>query len=289
MAYRFLPAELQPLAEEVASFCVNQWGISAQDIRREDVVPGADFGFRPTLYAPSRDHHIICVEVAATAYTAALDGFILACRNHCLPVRLYVAVPEDSSPSFQTDLRRARSNGIGVFEATGNGVQMVAEAQSLSLIDVRAPDTKRLPAAIRPQVTQALQTFRGGDPAKGCANVYDEIEAMTRKLATSARKKKAWRRLAKGKTEPKLGEISKTPWSGLAQNLLQHLDAQKLGRPRVTEALLGRVLGITSHRNETGHKPKNRTALQKRDQKLRTRFEDACDLLEEFSSAVRRP
>jgi hypothetical protein len=289
MAYQFLAAELWPLADELVGYYVAQWGIAAGKVRKEEALPGADLGLRPTLHAPSRDHHIICVEVASSPYFDALDSFVLACRNEGAPVRIYVAVPETTSgSSFQADLRRARGNGVGVLEVSPQGVQIVAEALSLSLTDVRSPESKKFPPQIRPHVTLALQTFRGGDPSKGCANVYDEIEALTRKLAATASKKKAWRRLDKGQADPNFGDVNKAPWSTLAQALLRHLDPKKFGRPRLTEALLGRILGITSHRNEAGHKPKNRSALQKRDRKLRTRFEDACDLLEEFASAMRR-
>lgn len=288
MSYRFLAAELWQLADDVVGFYATRWGISPAKVKKEDAVPGVDLGFRPTLHASSHDHHLICVEVASTPYTATLDTFVLACRNHGLPVRLYVAVPQTGSATFQTDLRRALDNGVGVMEATSHGIKIVAEAQSLSLTDVRAPEPKSFPAAMRPRLAQALQTFRGGDPAKGCSNLYDELEALTRKVAKSALSKKAWRNLRKRLTEPKLGNVDKTPWHGLAKALLQHLDSGKLGRPRLTEALLGRVLGITSHRNATGHKPRNQAALRRRDRKLRTRFEEACDLLEEFANASRR-
>jgi len=49
--------------------------------------------------------------------------------------------------------------------------------------------------------------------------------------------------------------------------------------PKVSRPLLARILGITEHRNELGHKPRNRAARVKRDQELRTRFEAAADLL----------
>ena len=289
MAYRVLAAELWQLADEVIEFYGSHWGISAAKVKKDEPVPGPDLGFVPTLHAPSRDHHLVCVEVASTPYFPPLDRFVLACRNSGTPVRLYVAVPENSAPSFQVDLRRARENGVGVLEATDRGIEIVHEALSQSLTVVRPPALKSFPSAMRPNLSQALQTFRNGDPAKGCSNVYDELEALTRKVAAQARKKRTWRALKKGQSEPPLGDLSKVAWQNVAKTLLQHLDAQKLGRPRLSETLLGRVMGITAHRNATGHKPKDRSSLTARDKRLRTRFEEACDLLQEFASAIRRP
>jgi hypothetical protein len=47
------------------------------------------------------------------------------------------------------------------------------------------------------------------------------------------------------------------------------------------------MLGVTPHRNESGHKPKNQQQLTKRDMQLRTRFEGAADLLSEFLTAAK--
>lgn len=46
--------------------------------------------------------------------------------------------------------------------------------------------------------------------------------------------------------------------------------------------------GTTGLRNESGHKPKNRADLIKRDSQLRTRFESAADLLLELCDAVKQ-
>jgi len=51
--------------------------------------------------------------------------------------------------------------------------------------------------------------------------------------------------------------------------------------------LLIRVAALTDHRNDAGHKPKNRAALIARDRELRTRFEHAVDVLRDFANATR--
>ena len=52
------------------------------------------------------------------------------------------------------------------------------------------------------------------------------------------------------------------------------------------KSLLVRVAALTEHRNETGHKPKNRAVHIQRDRELRTRFETAVDVLRDFAKAL---
>jgi len=66
---------------------------------------------------------------------------------------------------------------------------------------------------------------------------------------------------------------------------MQQLDPEQ--PPNIPEALLARVLGITSHRNEAGHNPDSRPALIRRDREQRTRFETATDLLFDLINATK--
>jgi hypothetical protein len=56
---------------------------------------------------------------------------------------------------------------------------------------------------------------------------------------------------------------------------------------KVSTSLVARVIGITGHRNESGHRPRNLKERIKRDQALRTRFEGSVDLLREFLEATK--
>jgi hypothetical protein len=50
--------------------------------------------------------------------------------------------------------------------------------------------------------------------------------------------------------------------------------------------MVQRIVGITTYRNQTGHKPRNIQDTMDRDSKLKTRFEAAVDLLLELVQAV---
>jgi hypothetical protein len=50
---------------------------------------------------------------------------------------------------------------------------------------------------------------------------------------------------------------------------------------------MARLIRVTTHRDESGHKPRNLRDLKRRDQALRTRFEGAVDLLREFLDATK--
>ena len=72
----------------------------------------------------------------------------------------------------------------------------------------------------------------------------------------------------------------------LDQRLESAFGPSKLPMPSTEADVCGADLGITPYRNDTGHKPKDMKALIKRDQQLRTRFEDAVDLLGELIDAT---
>ena len=285
MTYRVLPLHLHSLAEDVRRFYTSQWGILGKRVLIEQPIE-PNIGFVTTLHALSKDHHWICVEVAESAYTNSLDQFILECKNRILPVYLFVAAPSGvATASFQADLSKARRNGVGVLEVTNGSVVILAEAISLSLSGLREPEIRLFPLRCRQPLSTAVSTFKGGNPSKACGVVFDEIESLTRRIAAKAMKRSAWRKLGPGQAAPKLRP--KDPWANVAKVLLDHLDAVKLGHPNLTEALLARILGVTAHRNESGHKLSSKSHLQRRDKELRTRFESACDLLLELVRAMR--
>jgi hypothetical protein len=76
-------------------------------------------------------------------------------------------------------------------------------------------------------------------------------------------------------------------WAALMELMGDNLDSKKAKCPALTKAFIARIHGITPHRNESGHKPRDANALMKRDRELRTRFESAIDLLTDLLIAVR--
>jgi len=283
MTYRLLAPQLHAVAEAVRDYCNSQWGVAKSKISVEEpVAPG--LGLVPTLSMLTADYYHLCVEVSTRAYSNTLDAFVLDCKNRGLAIRLFVAIPRDGvEGDFKADIARARANGVGVLEiAPDSDVVVHADALALSLTGVRAIDTKLFPARYRHPLNEAARLFRTGSPSKACSAVYDEIEALTRKLVKKSAKNGWW----KGKNAPTLN-ADDDPWANLTRILMSSFDRKAARAPDLREALFARVLGVTTHRNESGHKPNTLAKLQNRDAQLRTRFEGAVDLLRELIDATR--
>ncbi len=275
MSYRILPPHLQGHAEAVKRYFRTK-GVTKFTI--EEPI-GRDGVYRHTLTATTNDGHYICVEVSENAYIDTLDAVVLDYRNKKLPVKLYVAIPKGvSNANLQKQLGQARRNGVGVVEVDENGADLIHDALSQSLADLREIDLNSFPTKYRSALSQAADSFRRGNPAKGCSMVYDEIEDLSRRIAEKTEAKGFW------KSAPTL-KIDKAPWANVLEALMEQLNYSVCPCPKLKKVFLARVLGITSHRNETGHKIRRRADLVKRDKRLRTRFEDATDLLLDLINA----
>jgi hypothetical protein len=68
--------------------------------------------------------------------------------------------------------------------------------------------------------------------------------------------------------------------------LKSHVDRTRVKCPELAPALINRLIAITPHRNDTGHKPASLKKLIQRDRQLRTRFETAVDDLQALVQAV---
>jgi hypothetical protein len=277
VTYRILPPHLQAHAEMAKKYFKSK-GVTKFAI---EAAVSSDGTYRHTLTASTTDGHFICVEVSENAYFDTLDAMVLEYRNRKLPVKLYVAIPKGTTNSnLQKQLRQARRNGVGVLEVDGRSAELIHEALSQSLADLRQIDLNSIPAKYRSNLSQAMDTFHNGNPVKGCAMIYDEIEDLSRKIATKTQKKGFWKNI------PKL-KLDKDPWANVLEALMNELNYSACGCPKLKKPLLARVLGVTGHRNQTGHKVKNRAELIKRDKELRTRFETAEDLLFDLVEASR--
>jgi hypothetical protein len=215
-----------------------------------------------------------------TPYYQFLDSVVLDCVRLGLPVKLYVAFPTSAeAPQYKSLVDRARKNGVGVLEITPTGGQIIHEALSLSLWGLRRTDRQRFPVKYRSSLSEADSIFLNGSPEKGCAKIYDEIEALIRRIAKKTSAKGFWKNPVPAGTK-----LDKDPWARILKLLLDNLDFKKTGS--LNAGLLSRVQGVTDHRNDTGHKPKTRAALIKRDRELRTRFEHAVDLFLDLIKAA---
>jgi len=271
--YRVLPDNLKECADATQKYLIKELGLAAIKIEQE-VHP--EIEFRPTLSAISTDKHIICAEVVEQLFTPAIEAFVLACRNHSLPVKLYVTVRRGQFQSYDLKaLKFARENGVAILEISqpDHGVLIINQPVSLSLGGLRTFNLSKLPAKYRASLKQAIETFKSGNPAKGCSEVYDEIEQLTRRIG----------RKCGGITDglKKNGNIDwdKDSWANVLEFLKSNVNKVAIGCPLLNNQLISRLIGMTEYRNETGHKPSSLQKKIERDKQLRTRFESAMDEL----------
>ncbi len=258
-------------------------GILKSKFKVEEAVSN-DLDYLPTLQATAPDHSDVWIEVSETPYLTSLDSVVLHCMKNCLPVKLYVAFPTGiSSTVYKKCADEARTKGVGVIEVAEGKCTVIYEALSLSLLGVRSEDRSQFPAKYRSVLSTAEATFRNGDPAKGCSLVYDEIEALSRRLALKI-KKNNWWILLTSLGVPTIN-FERDAWASVMDILITRTNFNSLPSS-AKKSLLMRVAALTEHRNETGHKPKNRTVHSQRDRELRTRFETAVDVLRDFAKAV---
>jgi hypothetical protein len=135
---------------------------------------------------------------------------------------------------------------------------------------------------------RAEQTFIAGDPAMGCLGVYKELEALTRRIAVKTYKRGYWTETIRNPSRM----VEKTAWVRVTADLkskLSRTTAAKSGMDlsNLSDVLLSRIIGVTPFRNLVGHSPNSARNLRERDARLRTRMEDAVDLLRETIDATR--
>lgn len=285
MSYLILPSNLHGTADKVRSFFYEDYGL--RNIRVEEAIDD-DVNWRPTVSGDTSDHHLICVEVTDGGYTSALDNAIVQLMTKGLPVRLFIAFPSDKSVDSDKVLatfRTASDKGIGIVEVRTSGRCNVRQnAIKLSLAAVRRIDRPSIARKYRQAFVDAESTFLNGDPAKGCSRVYDELEALSRKLGVKAANLGWW--------NPGTLNVDTGPWSRVLTGMIGGFTtniADVRGRcPTFELSLLNGISGVTGHRNDSGHKPRSRRALMTRDAQLRTRFEHATDLFVALQKATGR-
>lgn len=277
--YRALPDNLHSYAEAAQKYLSNELGLKGANVEAE-IHP--EIEFRPTLSKVSPDKHLICAEVVDQLFTPDIERLVLACRNYSLPVKLYVVVPKGQFVAYeQKVLKFARENGIAILEMApnGQGTLITTQPVSLSLGGLRAFNLKEYSSKYREPLRQAIETFRGGNPAKGCSDVYDEIEQLTRSIGKKCQAKTG------GLTKTVNFDWNTAAWANILVFLNANIDRSVVACPALNNQLFSRLIGLTEYRNETGHKPSSLKKRIERDKKLRTRFEHAMDELKNLIEA----
>jgi hypothetical protein len=278
---------LDPSLEDTANSAVRLFKSerAVKSIKTKEHPFGED-GWAPTFFGVNDERICVCVEVSDNPYPTTLDAFILDCKNRGFPAKCYVVMPKDSNHSeFKVRLKRAQANGVGVLEIDKHlRPHSYCEATTLSLTGLRN-DVHSFPKSVRPRIVGAMSTFCNGNPAKGCSEVYDEIELLTRQLGGYASTNGWW----KAGTSA-IPNFVTDNWNPVLNFYLQHLDFQSKVKPvcpLLDKPLLQRIIGVTTYRNQTGHKPKNIQKTMDRDRRLKTRFEAAVDLFLEVIEAIK--
>lgn len=276
MEYRVLAPHLHQTADVALKFLAAELGVKSASISVEAEIHDS-VEFRPTLKLLSEDKHIICVEVLENLYPPEIKDLILSCRNHSIPVKLYCAIP--TGPEQKVDVRAiqfATENGIGIvtIDSTNGAAKFINGAPvSLSLGGLRAFKMTDYPPGYRANLLSAIQTFKGGSPSKGCLEVYQEMEQLTRKIGIRAAAIHGGLKKAPGfnwETEA---------WANIVEFLKNNIDVRVCKCPDLKAQLFNRILGLTEYRNEVGHKPKSVAKMIERDRLSKTRFEGAMDEL----------
>jgi hypothetical protein len=278
MIYKFLLAQLWTVADEAAVFLKREWGVTGL---KAEVAPFTEITLLPTFRATMPDHHTLWVEVSDRPYPPHLDSIVSDCMLHGLPVRIVVAVSADRKGNqFHEDLARAKKKGVGVVAMNGTRGEWLTNSISQSLTGVHRIARQEFPAKFRFPLSQAELTFLQGDPAKGCDAIYGITEDISRKAAEATFNKGFWR---PGSAPPK--HFDRDPWDTVMNSLVRNLDPVQY--KHFGDNILHRIIGITPYRNKVAHVPKNNKDLRRRDQTLRTRFEDAADILHELIKDVK--
>ena len=271
MTYRILPDHLREGADRVAGFLRDNYG--ARGIERE-VALNDDVPYRPTLVGRMTDHHVVAVDVTDAGYTGAHDGFVLDCQTRGLPVKFFIATPEQMEGARANALIRAgRARGVGVIEIRQRSCDAMLEPVSLSLCGVRRIVPTQFPPRFRQRLATAQSTFLNGDPVKGCGGIYDVIEHATRLSAK--------RLVGIGILPNPPIELAKAPWSEVLEFVRSRVRVDRLPQPTRGRfrPVMARIIGLVPDRNDSGHEPNDRASLIRRDSELRTRFEHAVGTL----------
>jgi hypothetical protein len=277
--YRALPQNLHSAADAAIKYFVRHHGVSQPKIERE-VHPSVPF--RPTLQFSTPDKHLMCAEVVEQLFPPELNEFILSCRNHGVPVKLFAVVAHGQFPTLPTQaIKFAQENGIGVLEVSsmGSGTELVKPV-SLSLTGLRDFRLGDYPAKYRAALAGAIDTFRQGNPAKGCAQVYDELERLTRRIGKKSTQ------VPNGLKKMPAFDWDRESWATILDFLRVNINPVALSCAELKPLLFTRLMGMTEYRNDTGHKPASVARMIERDKQLRTRFESAMDELSQLIKAV---
>lgn len=286
MSYTMLGQNLHETAGRAKKYFATTYG--ATHFLCEQAID-KDLPLRPTWQATMGVGYRLCIDVRESPFSNTLYEFVMKCAQLGMPVRLWVVVPDGNvAPTFSTELKQARELGVGVVQIAGNGTpNEFHKPVALSLFGLKRTDLKAIPKVRRELLKNAEDLFLGGSPDKGCQEVCQCLEAVTRQFAERTYNDGLWRMPA-GKTfAPRF--FRRDSWANMLQGLDSQIDerATRAKCPKFKKAKVAGARLYTDWRNSVSHRPKTLKELQERDAKLRTMFEATRDLLTEWYEIVK--
>ncbi len=285
MNFHFLSENLHDTALASKSFIKNRFGISKFNVEQSI---HKSIGYGPTIHGKTKENYIFCIEVRENINRihVAFNEFISECMRNCLPVKIIIAIPKGVKYSSK-ELKNIKKLGLGLLEADKQDSYLAEIPTNLHLSHVRPIEFNKYPIYFREKLHEADSTFKNTSPVKGCLIIYEEIEYISRIIAEEAIKKDFLKKNIKLPKKFKNLNFKIGSWAIIIQFLMGHFDYKKAKCPQLNTSLLARILGLTSHRNDAGHKPQSLEKLKERDIQLRTRYETSFDILLELINACK--
>jgi hypothetical protein len=272
--YQYLGNDLHDLANVAKEYFAKTYG-AKKFICEMPLESGLEL--RPTWQAQMQGHYLLCVEVCVVLQARKFSDLVTKCVTGGHPIRLWVVVPNSSSV-LQRELKEAADKGIGLAQADEAGTSLFefSKPVALSLFGLRPPDYTRIPTGRREIIKRAEDAFRDGSPERGCQELGQELELLTRKFAEHSHAQGWW------KTVPQpVPKFAKANWVPLLDTLNDCINqgAVQAKCAIFKKAHVGGASSRALFRNQVSHAPKNTKELKRRDERLRTEFEATLDLL----------
>lgn len=287
MSYTMLGQNLHETADRAKKYFAHTYGAAHFECEK---ALDKDLPLKPTWQASMNAGYRLCIEVRESPFSNSLYQFVMECAKREMPIRLWVAVPHGNViPTFNAELRQARELGVGVVQIaddeTGNEFH---KPVPLSLFGLKRTDLKLVPKSRRELLKNAEDLFLGGSPDKGCQEICQGLEHITRQFAEFTYGAGLWKAPAGAKVlQPRFFRVD--PWASMLEAMDSRIDEGKT-KAKCDAFKKSKVAGArlyTDWRNAVSHKPKSLAELKKRDAKLRTMFEATRDLLMEWYEIVK--
>lgn len=287
MSYMMLGQNLHETADRAKKYFAQTYGAAHFECEK---ALDKDLPLKPTWQGTMNAGYRLCVEVRESPFSNSLYEFVVECSKRRMPIRLWVAVPHGNvGPTFNSELKQARDLGVGIVQIAEDGTgNEFHKPVALSLFGLKRTDLNAAPKPRREFLKNAEDLFLTGSPDKGCQEICQCLELVTRQFAEHTYGAGLWR-TPEGANTLAARFFREVAWATMLEALDTRID-EKRTRAKCKAFKKAKVAGArhyTDWRNTLSHKPKTLKEFQDRDAKLRTMFEATRDLLIEWYDIVK--